>query len=524
MDLSNSANPFLQSFPRTNEIVEPRLSQVTALEIMWHHVKAKIKKIRLVMPPGGGKSAVAVAIMQAYLKTDVNTLYCSPLNILVNQIQKKFKITTLKGRKHYPCLAGRNNAAEGYCQTDDCLHEMCGLSGNCDECIYNETKSEFVSSKIANTNFSLFQIGIDNHPYAVIIDEADEVENFIRLSHTVTIPDVSWDFADFKDHIKFLKECWEQNKKILIEAKSDMNLKDRLDLIRSSNRIEYLITDYTTYKEPWAVRVKVREDKSDRSWTKYQPVTINRFLDQLFSDRMVVCMSATPPNWEGFCTVQVESEFPKEIRPWKWHPVGRMSLNYRNKNIPKVAHFLRRLSGKTLVHCVSYDTASDLAKALKSIGIHPLLQVRTVSETEEDYEKDSVKRDEAAEVFVASKDQNKILLSVKFDRGVDFYEPDIVNNVIACVPWPNPKDPLTIAKNKYMGTAWQDEQVAATIMQMYGRVNRNMKKRTMTTILDSNFNSYVKNYWYSNHKDLFFDWFTEAEVKNGIAPSKMAVK
>ena len=75
------------------------------------------------------------------------------------------------------------------------------------------------------------------------------------------------------------------------------------------------------------------------------------------------------------------------------------------------------------------------------------------------------------------------------------------------MPWPVPNDPLTIAKDKLLGQKWKPEQMANTIMQQYGRVNRNVDKTTITYIIDSNFG-----HWFNKNKLYFKEWFLEAMI------------
>jgi hypothetical protein len=57
----------------------------------------------------------------------------------------------------------------------------------CPKCVYPPLIKRFRGSEIANTNFSMFLLGITNNPDVIILDEADMSEDFIRLSYSVTV-------------------------------------------------------------------------------------------------------------------------------------------------------------------------------------------------------------------------------------------------------------------------------------------------------------------------------------------------
>ena len=122
-----------------------------------------------------------------------------------------------------------------------------------------------------------------------------------------------------------------------------------------------------------------------------------------------------------------------------------------------------------------------------------------------------VERKEAVHLFKESTNPNQILLSVKFETGIDFPELDIINNVIAVLNWDNPYDPLVIAKKKYYGSKiaaeLENKSIARYVSQGYGRVNRNFDKTTNTVIVCSTFGQ-----WYKHNESLFYNWFTEAKV------------
>jgi len=357
-------------------------------------------------------------------------------------------------------------------------------------------------SKLSNTNLSLFLLGITNKPDVVIIDEADYSEEFIRLMNSITLKfELNSDFNIALEQLNKYNEELKDEVQTL-KNKESSNVKEIRKIESLMDSISFLDSDYKSHKEPWVISKYKTKKGEIRS--KVEPVTCDRFLEPLIEKMIVIKMSATLQPEPGYEYFESPSPFPKEIRQWKYEPLGRMSLKYREKTIPKLAYFLSNLKGKTLVHCNSYRVAENTAYALRRLNKYPLLQ--TV-DGDEMLDQETVSRYDAVNAFKSAIDPNKILLSVNLNRGVDFPESNIINNVIAVVPFPNPTEPLTVAKNNLLGKDWQNKKIAQTITQSYGRVNRNADKITITYIVDSNFG-----WWFRDNKKLFPNFFLEAQL------------
>ena len=531
----------LNYFPKTDKIKEPRQCQIDVLNQVDELIESGETKIIICAPTGSGKSSIAVALLNKY-----GGIYTSPLNVLVDQISDDFEVrylTTLKGREHYQCNANMNvSCAEGYCQMNKCSKPVVtkDLSGNiikeypkrnckdclefscpCHSCEYTKQKVKFKKSNIANTNFTMFQLGITNDKDMIVIDECDDIESFVRMNNSFTINEYLM-YKDFADHVNVLMET-EINMDMEI-AELEIKIENEIDnavaiklfkecntLKRKRANILKLLDDFEHNNKIWCVT------HPDNRTTKYEPIVIDRFLNHLLENKIVILMSATPIKLEGYKIIEAGSNFPTELRQWKHIPLGLMSYNNREYTIPIVAQFIKSLRGKTLVHCNSYAVANSISKSLSILGIDALTQVNYDSmHPMECGRKDIVTR------FKESVNENEIMLSVNLARGVDFPEDDITNNVFCVLPYPYHEDPLVKAKNKIFGTQWQNIDMANTIMQAYGRVNRNDKKTTMTYIVCSDFNNpdgrgKAKN-WFGNNKYLFYDWFLDAEhhVNNGM--------
>lgn len=541
--IQQSTNPFISNAPRTSAIKDLRFIQVDVLNKLWELFPIS-KRVKIIAPVGAGKSVIALSIAKYAEKLELHTLISSPLNELVNQYDSSFSeigLFTLKGRRNYVCMAGRKHAGAGYCRHDECSQglgvrecrtqnppEECRTC-KCNRCVYPPLIKRFRGSEIANTNFSMFLLGITNNPDVIVLDEADMAEDFIRMHYAVTL-DSHYD-KDFTNAIHQLEDYSKAlQEQISINKTANINKDKTEELEEQLNKITYLIDDYQTNHEKWAVTTYTSRKGQPR--TRFEPVTTNRFIEPLLENKTIILMSATLPKEGQESAIEVDSPFPVEVRPWQYKSMGRMSYRcwkYRNnanacnkcnsylcrkKTIPKIAIFLSQLQGKTLVHCHAYrEIANVLYEALLALGKHPYIQT---NEDEDNFNEDVVKRWEAVKAFKESKDPNKILLSVKLDRGVDFSEPEIVNNVIACLAFPNKNEPLTKAKNEMMGESWQIPYIIADIEQKYGRIHRNEKLGIVngkevakkTYIVDGNFG-----WFYGEHKNKFHNWFTSAQVK-----------
>ena len=513
----------LDKFPYTQTITEPRQIQIDCLNWIEQHIHSK--KLAICAPVGVGKSVIGLTV----LRTFSNGLYTSPLNALVDQLDENFKeyVKTLKGRKHYLCAAGKDNCAIGYCKVPNTCQFDGGIRQfnphqdkckdcECNECLYKKAFRQFKIAELGNTNFTLFLLGITNSPVAIIIDEADQIEDFVRLHYTYTFNTKirkTWentliDLEDYQNALNkeltmlFNRQSVEQSKKKPMKFSLD-SFNIQIDKINMElGHILTILDDYESFNEEWVVSQKGNQ-------TTFQPVTTSRFIEPLLKGKLVVLMSATlSPSLknEGYNFYEVDSPFNPKIRPWKFIPIGRMSKDYREHTMPKVVkHLIELPVGKTIVHCHSYDIAKSLHDLLNKHEVYPFLQTKHGVETKY---KRGVSRLNAINEFKSSKDPREILLSVNLTRGIDLYESDITNNIIVVLPFANPTDPLVRKKRELLGKKQEAISMMQVIEQAYGRVNRNNDKTTNTEILDSNWR-----WWFREHKHLFNNWFLEAEVK-----------
>ena len=543
-------NPLLSLFPIDSKIIEIRPNQTFALNEIWKAIESGEKKITLSAPVGSGKSKIAETIIRYFQSQGKKCLYQSPLNSLVDQVETvkhiNSGIITLKGRRYYPCIAKGNDIK---CDMGYCTRKICYVTRNsdkehrvkrncrdcqladciCRHCEYKKVFRRYREADSGNTNSSLWLLGITPKDYSIlVIDEVDSMEEFMRMNYTVS---VSYHvLGDFQHHINVagdyadkIESCIDCDKDYDCIPRNISRLESKIESIRN------MTNDYEEHHEEWIIRKEI--NKSGEPRTRYEPVTVTRFTEPLLKDLdFVLAMSATPPRWEGYRFIEVPSPFPIDIRQCYYKPLGRFNKDSREANMPKLAGFLVTLKGKTLVHCNSYSFAGLLADTLRKQNIYPLLQVRDNGNNLDD---DSTSRYDAINAFITAKDPNKIYLSVNMGRGIDLWQPEIQNNVIAVVPWSDPTDLLTIAKTKLLGESWKNENTAILIEQEHGRIHRGIYylkdiiktrpdlswlpvnsqgmivKRTFIT--DSNFNNGKGRLiaWYQRNRRYFSNSFNE---------------
>jgi Rad3-related DNA helicase len=536
-------NQLLSYFPFDDKITELRPNQQEALNAIWDAIVEGKTRVMLSGPVGSGKSKIGETVLRYFKDNDKVGLYTSPLNSLVDQLEESkhpdSNIKTLKGKSHYDCIARLGYKCDnGYCSLNICSvtkkTRSCKGCENinciCHDCIYKATFQTYRKSKAGNTNMALWLMGIVPKDASVlIIDEVDSLEDFVRMYCTVSVP-YHLKSNDFEDHIKYASE-FADSLKNCVDCERGYSCKpkniDRHE--QKINKILAMVYDFEENNESWVIKKEITKSGDIR--TRYEPITINRFIDSILESMdFVLAMSATPPHWKDYHFIEVESPFPVDIRQCEYFPIGKMSMNYRDKTIPKLADFLMTLKGKTVVHCVSYATAAKIADVLRERKIFPLLQVNN---NNGDGNENNVQRWDAVNAFKTSKDINKILLSVKLDRGVDFWEPEIQNNIIAVVPFQNPTDKLVKAKSSLLGESWKTENTAIAIEQAHGRIHRgvyllsdvikyrpelswlptNAKGEIIkrTYIIDSNFNNGGGRLmaWYQRNKRFFTKSFNE---------------
>ncbi len=548
-------------FPKTQKIVEMRAAQRQAIDELNNVLESGSKRIVMMGPTGVGKSAIGMTVAHYMKDLGMRSTYTSPLNSLVDQVENNFHdVVTLKGRKHYSCYAASRmgedtNCAEALCRSRICatavFDDVSTHKSNlliptardckkcmkseclCDYCAYKTAKSSFEHAWIGNTNFTMFQLGLRPSNF-VIIDECELIESYLRLSLRVTI--TRKDFpqaATWDEHLQLLKDFVAADKaELLVKdakqrdmARSGVVNKDATDILRKEIeklsdrilRIETIFRDFDKYHEPWVV---IPENWFDAKGIKHnkvriEPITVDRFIAKMFSDRQyVLFMSATPMIPDGWDFIELPSPFPREMRPWVYDPVGKMSFSERDQSIPKLAEYIIKLqklrSGKLLVHCVSYKMASDIAEALYARGVtHITLQTPRDELRQEDIF-ESVGRSKAVENFIESKNPNQIFLSVNMESGIDLWQADIVTQIIAKIPFQNPNDPLYKAQKMYVKDAERrfNTEIANKVVQAYGRINRDDKKETLTIITDESFGRF-----FEVNRNLFRRYFLEAYTK-----------
>jgi Rad3-related DNA helicase len=536
----------LDYFPYSAQITKIRPLQEKALLQVEELIKNDKKRIIISAPVGSGKSAVGICIAEWLRVMGYTTIYTSPENTLVAQMQRTQSdhVKTIMGKSNYPChiakdIGKKHSCDDSFCAMKKCgtqIHELikqgaksivmpprdcrsCKLSCMCNKCYFKKAMLDYKGASIGNTNFTMFQMGV-KEASCFIIDESEKSEGFIRLHRSIVVRE-KWprglEWRQYMDMIvevvaekrRALKQLEKQSQNINDEYALKKIAREMKALDREIDRASGIIEDYAIFQEEW---IPIFENDSVR----FEPITVSRFFEGMFQENdIVILMSATPIVYDGWDLVELPSMFDVEIRPWKYQPAGPMNYQEREMHSVKMAaqilQLRRERPGKILVHCHAYGIAHLLRNKLTALGCKNILMQTSSKKAEED----EATRKEFIETFLNRKD-DCIALTVNLHSGIDLWEYEgdrqVNTQVIAKVPFINPNDPIYLAKQRVLGKELTEleynKSMAAVVQQAYGRINRNDLKNTLTVIMDGSWYRFFK-----SNKIQFRNYFLEAELK-----------
>lgn len=449
--------------------------------------------------------------------------YVTPQNILLNQLDADYgDLSTfgmVKGRSHYSCSECTGSCSDGPCRFDDDL--------NCTS--YTPAKNSAFESAVTNTNFSMFMV----HPEverrgSLVVDEAHMMPEYVlgqvevelredRLANeNLELPE----YEDFEDCVDWAWETAGVLQTTIDQLAHDLKLqsaggsapdKDQVRryerLERLKNKLDRLVEDYRTHEEPWVVEY---DDSFYDDWKEeyvdkvtFRPVTPYRFMDGLVfnNGQKSIISSATPPKAsqlgldpESVHVEEVPSTFPIENRPCYVDPVGKMSSNYRDDNLPDLLDYIEEVAyGNTLIHAHTYKFAQNIHD-----GLAERVGEKAVSLQDGDRREGSLNdwKNSDAQFFV----------SVNMYDGVDLPDELCRTNIVCVCPFPYLGDPQVQKRKEVEGDEFFNWQTAMRIQQAYGRSTRSEEDWSNTHIVDSNFKWFFR----QHEEECFFDWFQEA--------------
>jgi len=521
------------------------------------------KFVSLAGPTGCGKSLIGTVVAWGFPKA----IYTTPQVGLVEQIAKDdaLRWSTVVGKRNYDCRIEEANCAEGQCNfLDDkndkemfyrkycppcypVLSAIDGIVGN-HACEHRIALQDAVYANYSLLTFQLLLVTLYlpayNHVWArdlLIIDEAQDAEQFIRNFYTITIRPHFKKGGVYNDVWERIWErCketvplnskknnismeWEDHKEWLAHEVEPL-ISDAVDELPRYNKKEYIlirdrlekiidrINDMKKAKTEF-IPVPVFDDfevykpGADQSELvlrkmEYKPLRISEYFENITRPfKKVLLMGATVTDFdlkefgvEDVLTLNPPPSFPKKHRQIYYKPVGSMS--HRNKTPETVERMAKKVLNiidhvdthqffnwkipvNSVVHCVSAKLQSEIAGYLPKDKI-------MVTPNGNAAEKKKI-------IDEFKKQQGKILVSTACMTGFDFPDDAARLNFIIKIPYMPVNDYFVQVRRKQKdGKEWYRNETVKTLVQGAGRTTRSFDDSSFTFILDSDF-FYIKRF------------------------------
>lgn len=501
----------------------PRPEQKKIIDEITEAMELGFQNIILEAGTGIGKSAIATTIANmvddSYILTMTNQLQSQYLDDF------KYMLTEIKGRSNYPCNFKPT--------CEDCyMEEM--EEKKCNDCQYNLHVQEAIISPNVITNYDyLFYAGnyadLFQPRDLLILDETHNFEKKIMslisktLNRKTLLKRYGFDiFANVKNGatLKSIQnpEYWINiTEKLITKAKKlpESKPKQRKQKIKEIKKYEELIKTLET--EKWIIETPSKKeiiaDKDFKAGLKveFKPLTIADYSEDLLQfGETRLFLTGTLGNKDKFCKwigidpdetyyIYMKSPFPVNHRPIIKSYVGKMSgftvnrmPKWKNpKALNRINEIITKHSGeKGVIHTSSNQQAWWIKKHSNNKQIW-VAQGPTREETINKFE-----------------NSNKpiILIGAGLKDGVDFKGDKCRFQILFKMPFPSLAS-TQINIRKYYDKTWYAYQTIMPLMQAYGRGIRDMDDYCTTYVLDSDFDSLLRNY---NH--LFNEYFLEAVV------------
>lgn len=468
----------------------------------FEHVLTSDKRfIALGIPPGGGKSGVAVGLAKLL---GGRTTILTATHGLEDQYLETFnagseRIAHIRGRRNYPCWEGGN--------CDDGRRMECSDKLGCP---YMGSLRAFNSAGIGITNYA-YWLAVNARgdgvvrPDTLICDEAGLADSWLSSALDFKLTErqsreAGLSFGRPGDDVeewiglapKILERAYQYLECVQNESKAAGRYagKDFRKLRRAEEIYDaaYKLSQVSRAENNW---VCSRVDGSDegRLW-RFQCVWPGRYKERLFQGiQRVILMSATLRPYTlrmlGIKRADYEfkewgRQFPAANGPVVWVPTckvkhdEKMSNEDRQRWIDRHREIFTWGSDRNgLTHTVSYARAKQISDAL---GTEFRLRFNGTADPE------SATATEAFTLFKNSQDPN-VLVSPSFSTGWDFAGRTAEWQVISKLAFPPPNDKLVQARTE-QDPEYPMNVVAQELVQACGRINRYPEDRGMTLIVD----------------------------------------
>lgn len=411
----------------------------------------------------------------------------------------------LKGRSHYTCTA-----YEG----ENCETTKTAKGSYCAMCPYIAAREKALESKVGVFNFHSY---LFNKAYKEIlmVDEAHNLMSMIADYYTLKVwKHKTWypQMNNKEDIALWLEgEIKEQAKQLKVLRKQEAD----------ASKIQTAASSLDKFKKIyWAIDSNPADFFVDQTTESYRgkqkpvlnirPLNIRKIRHGLWPRAKVskiILSSATFKKIDveelglhDRRVIQLECESPiaPKQRPFEFIPVANMSFKYQEKNLPKMAQFIKQLAAKHVdskgvIH-MPYSMSYMFKKFL----------------TGKRYMWHDKKNKEAKLAEFMECKEPRILVACGMDQGIDLAGKEFGWQAIAKVQYPSLGDPIVKAQASD-NPKWYAWQTIRTIEQQYGRICRTLDDYGITYMLDVSFRNLDPER--GNHLDLWDNFFTEARVK-----------
>jgi ATP-dependent DNA helicase DinG len=520
----------------------PRDQQVSALEFVKKSINHDKKFILLDLPPGIGKSYLALMISDWYINNKRKNAKFDILTnqkILQDQYTNEFKsIDSLSGKDNYQCDTYACSCAGGS------EFNTLNRAKSCEACPYQAAKSYYMQGDISLTNFHLYILMTLYNPRfkderkanILIVDEAHDFDTvfsdfisininentfkrlkFINENELVTrfrgVKDKN-DYLEFIKHVsEGITETMDELSKELEGSHLSINRSLKIDNINGNKnpklkivqimsmlkdlgqKIVWFLSEHEKNPNIWVMEKSFLKDNAIE--LQMTPVWSSEYLNEYVWSRYdhVIMMSGTILNKELFCFLNgldvnktsymgMSSPFPVENRPIYYIPSGKM--NYRSKEetfkgyVPVINKILKKYKGKKgIIHTVNYELAQWMQTKVKDERLlYSDSSNRNITLTEH-----------------YDSEEDTVLVSPSMTTGLDLKHDRARFQILLKIPYPS----LQSEKNKLrqqLRPDWYTWRTIVTIIQAYGRAVRSYNDFADFIILDECFSDVMR---YSSH-------------------------
>ncbi|MCK5022839.1 MAG: hypothetical protein KAS04_01565 [Candidatus Aenigmarchaeota archaeon] len=513
--------------------------QKEVLEIIEQNYDAS-KHFLLEIPPGVGKTAIADAISEFSMESDV----------LTNQIRLQeqyypYGFKTVRGRGNFNCLNSSSRCNAAPCVIEDeyhCQYKPTPLGNYDDErysagvsntrgeifwktesphCEYWQQKMDALNSvkRIHNYMYYIYETnyaGDFGSPKTLICDECHEIEgllmDFVKVeitrSHLEKVGVLLQNFTNAEDWMTWLnalqknyipRRLSEIEIELTEQFKNYKLVTEKKNLDSLLNKIKFFLIHYEKNPGGWMILPHIYHGKIEK--VEFKPLFVHEFAAPLLfkNSEKVILMSGTILDFNVYArsigldinkcvTVRVPSPFPVENRLIYKANIGFLDskgTNPRNDEnlLDNIIHAIdTTLSSdqftdvKGIIHTTTYQLARYITE-------HSAHAPRMLTHTDSFGATQALKKH-------ADTPEPTVLVSPSMYQGVDLK--DNLSRIQICikVPYPNTMDPVINARRN-IDPLWYYCKAGIQLFQSMARSTRSPTDYSTTIMFDSRFSYFV---------------------------------